>query len=89
MTEAHADAREQLRDIAAELESIRLRLLGIHKGGVPAPAREAGEEEDAVVTLRSVIECVVRDSLEPAIRDLRREATSSPDLDTTWEPPVV
>ena len=73
MTEAEAGAREQLRDTAAELEAIRVRLLGLH---LP-------------VTLRSVIECVVTDSLEPAIRDLRREATSPPDSDTTWEPSDV
>jgi hypothetical protein len=84
MTEAEAGARKQLGDIAAELEVIRLRLLGLQ-----APPREAGEEEDAVVTLRSVIECVVSDSLEPAIRDLRREAISPPDPDTTWESPDV
>ena len=78
MTEAEAGARKQLGDIAAKLESSRVRLLGVQEG-LPDPLLEAGEEGDAVVTLRSVIECVLRDSLEPAIRDLRREATS-PDV---------
>jgi hypothetical protein len=76
LTEAEAGA--QLRDIAAELESIRLRLLGIHEG-LPAP--EAGEEEEEGVTLRSVIECVLNDSLEPAIQDLRAVTAPQTDLD--------
>ncbi len=82
MTEA--EAREQLRDIAAELGAIRVRLLGIH-AGLPAEA----EEERDVVTVRSVIECVLNDSLEPAIRDLQTAAALQPDPDTTWEPPDV
>ena len=78
LTEAEAGA--QLRDIGPELESIRLRLLGIHEG-LPAP--EAGEEEEEDrVTLRSVIECVLNDSLEPAIHDLRAATAPEPDADT-------
>lgn len=82
MTEAEAGIREQLRNIAAELEAIRFRLLGVH-AVLPAPARGAGDEEGDVVTLRSVIECVLGDSLEPAIRDLRTAATPQSDPDTT------
>lgn len=82
MTEAEAGIREQLRAIAAELEAIRFRLLGV-RAVLPAPAREAGEEEGEVVTLRAVIECVLSDSLEPAIRDLRAGAAPRPDPDIT------
>ncbi len=70
MTEAAA--KEQIREVAAELEAIRLRLLGVHVS-LPAPV-EAGEEQDGEVTLRSIIQCILSDSLEPAIRDLQTAA---------------
>ncbi len=70
MTEAAA--KEQLREIAAELEAIRLRLLGVHVS-LPVPA-EPGEEQDDAVTLGSMIQCILSDSLEPAIQDLRTAA---------------
>jgi len=86
MTEAAA--KEQLREIAVELEAIRLRLLSVHRS-LPAPP-ESGEEQDDTVTLRPVIECVLSDSLEPAIRDLGKAATAGlDDPDTTWESPDV
>ena len=85
MTEAAA--KEQLREIAAELDTIQSRILGVQVS-LPAPA-ETDEEQDGEVTLHSVIDCILSDSLEPAIRDLGRAATAQPDPDTTWEPPDV
>ena len=86
MTEAAA--KQQLRQIAADLEVIRSRLLGIH-GSLPAPAEADEDQDDAKLTLPAIIQCVLGDSLEPAIRDLGKAATARPDPDTTWEPSDV
>ena len=75
---AEATAREQLQQIAAELEGMRVRLGAIHDG-LPISAKEGvmllGEEDmDFPTEVRSVIECVLNDSIQPAIRDLRAAA---------------
>jgi len=82
-TETHpspreAEARTRLLEAAAELEALRSRLAGIHDG-LPVSSREEvmheGEEEmDVTTEIRSVIECVLNDSIQPAIRDLRAAA---------------
>lgn len=63
--------REEIRDVIRELEALRFRLLGVHAS---LPTSEARREEDAVVDVRSVLECVLEDSLRPALRDLRELA---------------
>ena len=69
MTEAEIVARRQLRAVAEELESIQTLLQRI-AATLPAPPREGTEPEERT-PLRAVIECVLVDSLEPAIGDLR------------------
>jgi len=61
--------RAQLRAVAQELESIQTLLRKV-AATLPAPPRE-GTEPEARTPLRAVIECVLVDSLEPAIGDLR------------------
>ncbi|HVR97032.1 MAG TPA: hypothetical protein VMW27_10480 [Thermoanaerobaculia bacterium] len=71
-------ARNQLREIAAELEAIAYRLLGVH-ASLPDSAvdrvlqLEAADLEPAA-EIRAVIQCVLNDSLTPAVRDLRSVA---------------
>ena len=76
------DAQRQVRDIAAELEAIRFRLLGVCASlEVPPeePAMLAGEMDmDVSTEVRSVIECVVNDFIDSAIRDLRGAADYVP-----------
>jgi len=82
MTRAEAAAQDQLREIVEELETLRAQLLAIHQS-LPVPPEETamllGEEEmDVATELRSVIECVLHDSLQPAIRDLGAAAAYRP-----------
>lgn len=79
MTEAEVQA--ELKDLARELEKTRIRLLTLHNE-LPASVQEAlihaGEADlDLATELRSAIECIVSDELEPAIRNLRRAAEST------------
>jgi hypothetical protein len=73
-------ARTQLGDIVRDLEAIRFRLLGVRAALLPSPGGSGGlpEEEppDPAIEFRTVIECVLHDSLEPAIGDLRDAAVS-------------
>jgi hypothetical protein len=78
-TEAEAAAQAELKAIAAGLESLRSRLMEVH-ATLPVPVLEpamlVGEVEmDVSTELRSVIECVLNDDIEPAIRDLVTAAT--------------
>ena len=69
-----AAIQEELREVLSDLKGIDRRLRAIH-GRLPAPSdaemeQEAEGEEDVSTEIRSVIECVLADSLGPAIRDL-------------------
>jgi len=76
MTEAAA--QEEIRRIARDLETIRTRLLEVHEDLSPPPREDAAaddvDEMDVTTEVRSVIECVLADSLRPAIRDLHAAA---------------
>jgi hypothetical protein len=68
-------AQEQLREIVRELEGSRYRLIGVRES-LPASVAEAVrlaevEESDPTTEIRTVIQCVLNDSLGPAIEDLR------------------
>jgi len=81
-TAAEAAAQAELKAIAAGLESLRSRLMEVH-ATLPVPVLEpamlVGEVEmDVSTELRSVIECVLNDGIEPAIRDLRTAAAYIP-----------
>jgi hypothetical protein len=74
--------QEQLRSAAAALKKIAARLEGIH-AGLPVSPREdvmlLGEEDmDFATEVRSVIECVLNDNIQPAIRDLKAAAAYQP-----------
>jgi hypothetical protein len=74
-------AREQLREVVGDLESIRFRLLGV-QASLPEPAADGTvrgfvediEEMDLLTEIRSVIGCVLNDCMAPAIGDLRAAA---------------
>lgn len=78
-------AREQLREVAAELEAIRFRLLGVYAAlPVSAAEREPLREDDAMdpaTQLRAAIGCVLEDRIAPAFRELQAAAGES------WEGP--
>jgi hypothetical protein len=69
-----AAIQQELREVLPDLKGIERRLRTIH-GRLPAPSDaemepEAEDEADVSTEIRSVIECVLADSLGPAIRDL-------------------
>lgn len=73
-SESEATAQAQLRQIAMELEAIRFRLIGL-QATLSVPPQEdamlAGElDMDVSTEVRSVIDCVLNDSIQPAVRDL-------------------
>ena len=82
MTEAEAAAQAELRGIVGDLDATRARLEEIH-ARLPVPPEETamlmGEQElDVSTEIRSVIECVLTDSLRPTIRDLAAAASYRP-----------
>ena len=82
MTEAEAAAQADLRQIVEELDAIRARLAEIHDR-LPVSSQETamlsgGVELDVSTEVRSVIECVLHDNLQPAIRDLAVAASYRP-----------
>jgi hypothetical protein len=90
MTETEAAAQQALREIVARLETLRARLLSIH-ASLPVPPQETamllGEAEmDVATEVRSVIECVLKDSVQPAIRELQAAASYRPEDDDTKVP---
>jgi hypothetical protein len=70
------EARAEVRRIIEALESIRWRLLGVQLS-LPEPIeetarlQEVADEMSPAAELRTVIQCVLDDSLRPAIEDLR------------------
>jgi hypothetical protein len=81
MNETEAAVREQLQEIVRNLEENRERLSGIAEG-LPLSPLERPElrdvdlagDPDFTSEVRRVIQCILIDNLEPAIRDLRSVA---------------
>jgi hypothetical protein len=75
-------AQEQLRKIVRELKPLKARLLEVVASLPPSPAEISPlpdvEQTDPKTEIRSVVECVVNDSLDPAIRDLEDVAGGQP-----------
>jgi len=77
------EAKVQLREIVRDLEAIRFRLLGVQESLPASPAETVRlaeveiEEGDPATEIRTVIHCVLNDSLQPAIGDLRDVARSA------------
>jgi hypothetical protein len=66
---SEAEAQRRVRAAVEELEKVRAQLQEI-AASLPAP--------DDEVSLRSVIECVLVDSLRPTIRDLLAAVAGDP-----------
>jgi hypothetical protein len=79
--DATETARMQLQALGEGLQGIRAGLREITESLPGPPEGEILEEEeewDVATELRSIIECVLRDSIEPAIRDLQAAASYRP-----------
>jgi hypothetical protein len=83
MTETEAAAAQaRALELAAEVEFLAAKLRDFHDG-IPVSPQEAvmllGEEDmDVATALRSTIECVLADRLEPAAVELKRWAAYKP-----------
>jgi hypothetical protein len=82
VSEVEDAAQAELRTMVVELEAFRSRLAAVHDR-LPVPPEETamllGEKEmDVATEVRSVIECVLNDSIGPAIRDLAAAASYRP-----------
>jgi hypothetical protein len=75
MSEAEAAAQAELPHIVDRLTAIRSQLRQIAESLAADPQAEASsfdeDEMDVTTEVRSIIECVLNDSIQPAIRDLR------------------
>ena len=75
MSEAEAAAQAELPHIVDRLTAIRSQLRQIVESLAADPEVEASsldeDEMDVTTEVRSIIECVLNDSIQPAIRDLR------------------
>jgi hypothetical protein len=75
-------ARAELRSVVEYLDAIRARLVDLHARLPVSPQETAmllGEEEmDFATEVRSVIECILHDMIQPAIRDLAAAAADRP-----------
>jgi hypothetical protein len=82
--EAEVAAQEALLRMAQEVESIGRRLRETYTSLAVPPNEDLmllGEDEmDVSTEIRSVIECVLADSIGPAARDLRAAAAYRPAL---------
>jgi hypothetical protein len=71
-------ARAEIQKIVRELKPLKARLLEVVASLPPSPAETSplleAEPGDPKTELRAVVECVVNDSLAPAIRDLESVA---------------
>ena len=73
MTDVEA-AQAEIREILRALKPLKFRLLGVAASLPPSSAETSPlldvEPRDPRTEIRSVVECVVNDSVDPAIRDL-------------------
>jgi hypothetical protein len=79
-SEAEAAAQAQLKEIMEKLKAVEKEMREIHKSldppedaltGAAAGSEVDEDENDLSTEIRSVIDCVLTDSLGPAIRDLQ------------------
>jgi hypothetical protein len=82
ITEAEATAQAELQKMAGEVAAICARLAAL-KESLPVPPTEGlmllGEEDmDVATEVRAVIDCVLNDSLRPAVQDLEKAAAYRP-----------
>lgn len=86
MTKAEDAAQAELLQIVDQLESIRFRLTEIVES-LPMPRKDTGaplsdedmeEDMDTATEVRTTIQCVLNDNIQPAIRDFRTVAAYKP-----------
>lgn len=68
-----AEGKRHVRRVVEQMETVYCELLGV-ESGLPEPLGERVRLEDvtdAAADLRTVIRCVLEDSLRPALEDLR------------------
>jgi len=81
MSEGHLDleaVQDELQIVVGRLKGIEKSLIAL-RDALPAPSpadqdEEGDEWSDLAVELRSVIDCVLTDSIRPATRDLQAVA---------------
>jgi hypothetical protein len=66
-------AQTQLLEILRDQEAIRDRLAAVAAALPPSPG-DGSREDDSAVGRRDVIDCILADSIRPAIADIRRAA---------------
>jgi len=74
-------ARDELHHLIQELEGLQGRLLTLRQGLPPSPERPEADlnaNPDVSTEMGRVIECVLEDSVRPAIRDLIAAAEYRP-----------
>jgi hypothetical protein len=75
-TPAEANAQEELREVTLKLASLLhwLREIAVNLPGPPVGTLgkddNPKEDPDVATEVRATIQCVLRDDLEPALRDL-------------------
>jgi hypothetical protein len=86
MTKAEDAAQAELLQIVDQLESIHFRLTEIVES-LPMPRKDTGaplseedmeEDMDTATEVRTTIQCVLNDNIQPAIRDFRTVAAYKP-----------
>ena len=79
------EEKKQIRRILDQMESVYWQLIGVKS--LPKSLAEQvrhedmSDEMDAATELRTVIDCVLDDSIRPALRDLRGVLASTEDDD--------
>jgi hypothetical protein len=82
LSEAEVAGQARVLEIAAAIEDLSRQLLALHDSFPVSPLEAAillGEEDlDVFTALRSVIEVVRADQLDPAVRELKKWAAYKP-----------
>ena len=81
MAELETAAQAEVAEVARELTALRYRLLGVvaSLGPKQEGAAETDDDPDVATEVRSVVECVLQDSIRPAITDLLAASQYSPE----------
>ncbi|MDP9120143.1 MAG: hypothetical protein M3O15_02060 [Acidobacteriota bacterium] len=69
MTQAAADPRPALRTITRDLAILREQLQNLLET-LPSPPDDGDDGDESPADLRSQVECVLADCLDPALRNL-------------------
>jgi hypothetical protein len=78
------EEKKHLRRILDQMESVYWQLIGLEKSQPESLAErvrheDLSDEMDAATALRTVIACVLNDSIRPALQDLRGVLASTED----------